>query len=46
MTAPIEQPTLGWQVVDKDGNVVQSGPVVIAEMAADLRQAFGLDPEE
>ncbi|MCW2933034.1 MAG: hypothetical protein JWM19_3996, partial [Actinomycetia bacterium] len=25
---------LGWQVIDRDGNVVQSGPVTVAEMAA------------
>ena len=37
---------LGWQVLDPDGNVVASGPVVIAEMADEFKQqiadAFGL----
>jgi protein involved in polysaccharide export with SLBB domain len=31
----------GWQVVDPDGNVVDSGPFVQAQMAADLTQSEG-----
>jgi hypothetical protein len=31
----------GWQVVDPDGNVVDSGPLTQAEAAADLTQSEG-----
>jgi hypothetical protein len=32
----VEPEPLGWQVVDPDGNVVASGPLVIAEMTSEL----------
>lgn len=43
---PAEQPdeadqAPGWQVVDPDGNVVDSGPLTQAEAAADLTQSEG-----
>lgn len=31
-----EQPEIGWRVLDPDGNVVASGPVTVAEMAAEI----------
>lgn len=37
---------IGWQVLDADGNVVSSGPVVIAEMTSDLAESLGLDPAQ
>jgi hypothetical protein len=37
---------IGWQVVDPDGNVIQSGPVVIAEMSGELAEMLGIDLEE
>jgi hypothetical protein len=38
-----EQPDVGWQVLDPDGNVVASGPVTALEMAAEMGEA--LNPE-
>lgn len=35
MTEPIE---IGWQVVDADGNVVASGPIVIAELTTEIQE--------
>lgn len=38
---------IGWQVVDADGNVVDSGPVTFAEMTSEMAEQLGLDsPEE
>jgi hypothetical protein len=36
-----ETQTVGWQVVDPEGNVVQSGDVVIAKMTDELAEALG-----
>lgn len=33
-------PQIGWRVVDKDGNVLQSGGVSFAEAAGDLADAL------
>ena len=37
---------IGWQVLDPDGNVVDSGPVVIAELTADAAERLGLTKQE
>jgi hypothetical protein len=37
---------VGWQVLDPEGNVVDSGPIVVAEMSGDLAEQFGLDQGE
>lgn len=39
--APVQ---IGWQVLDPDGNVVQSGAVTVAEMTAELAEMLGLTP--
>lgn len=42
-----EQPaTIGWQVVDPNGNVVQSGEVTRAQMTVEVAEAFGLGEKE
>lgn len=33
---------IGWQVLDPEGNVVESGPVVVAEMTAETAEKLGL----
>jgi len=33
-------PEVGWQVLDPDGNVVASGPVSVAEMTSETREAL------
>jgi hypothetical protein len=42
----MDTPEIGWQVVDPEGNVVASGPVVVAEAAGDLAELLGIDPKE
>lgn len=37
---------IGWQVVDPDGNVVDSGPISFAEMTSDLAESLGIDPAQ
>lgn len=32
---------LGWQIVDPDGNVVESGPITQAEMTTELLEMIG-----
>lgn len=34
MSEPVEP--MGWQVLDPDGNVIDSGPLTVMYMAADL----------
>lgn len=41
----METQEIGWQVVDPNGNIVQSGPISIAEMTGELRELLGLPPE-
>lgn len=36
---PTEQ--IGWQVLDPDGNVVDSGPLIVLEMVAEMGQEQG-----
>jgi hypothetical protein len=31
---------IGWQVIDADGNVVQSGPVSFAELTSDVLESL------
>lgn len=38
--------SIGWQVVDRDGNVIDSGPVTVAEMAGELMEMLGIKEEE
>lgn len=40
-TAATDTPTIGWQVLDPEGNVVDSGDVVIAQMTDELAEALG-----
>lgn len=42
----IDEADLGWQVLDPDGNVIESGPISIAELTSDAREALGLTPVE
>lgn len=37
---------IGWQVLDPDGNVVASGPIVIAEMTGELIETLDLHEGE
>jgi hypothetical protein len=39
-----EADLVGWQVLDPDGNVVQSGTVSRAYMTAELAQMLGFAP--
>jgi hypothetical protein len=48
MTDPtVTVPTdLGWQIVDPEGNIVDSGPLTIAEMTTELAESLGLNSGE
>ena len=35
-------PEIGWRVLDPDGNVVDSGPVSVAELTSEMKEALGL----
>ena len=35
---PEDEPTVGWQVTDPDGNVVAAGPQTVLEASADSGQ--------
>ena len=37
MSEPLPEP-IGWQIIDADGTIVDSGPVVIAEMSSDIAE--------
>jgi hypothetical protein len=37
---------VGWQVFDPDGNVVDSGPIVIAEMTGETAELLGVNEGE
>jgi hypothetical protein len=37
---------LGWRIVDPDGNIVDSGPITIAEMTSELAESFGINQGE
>lgn len=37
---------IGWQVLDPDGNVIDQGPIVVAEMAGEMAEQLGLDQGE
>lgn len=37
---------IGWQVLDPDGNVVDSGPVTFAELTSEAAQQLGLTEQE
>lgn len=41
-----EAPQIGWQVLDPEGNVIASGPVVVAEMAGEVAEMLGLTQKE
>lgn len=34
---------VGWQVLDPDGNVVDSGPITAAEMSGELAEMLGIE---
>ena len=38
MTATIED--IGWQVIDPDGNIVDSGPISVAHMTSEMLQGL------
>jgi hypothetical protein len=38
-------PEIGWRVLDPEGNVVASGPVTVAEMAAEIGGMAGEDSD-
>lgn len=42
----MSDPQIGWQVIDPDGNVVDSGPIVHAEMTAEIAEMLGLNQKE
>jgi len=37
---------IGWQILDPEGNVVDSGPVTFAYLTTDVAEQFGLDPAQ
>jgi hypothetical protein len=36
MSEPVTE--IGWQIIDADGTVINSGPVVFAEMTSDVAE--------
>lgn len=34
---------IGWQVLDSDGNVVESGPVSFAELTSDVLESLDME---
>lgn len=42
----IDSEDIGWQVLDPEGNVVEAGPVSVAELTSDALQQLGLTPVE
>jgi len=36
---------IGWQIIDPDGNVVDSGPVTTAELTTDVLEKLLADKE-
>ena len=37
---------IGWRVIDRDGNVVDSGPVTVAEMTGEAAELLGLTQDK